>query len=107
MSEVKTVKLGTKTVTVRELTVAEIMSLVSDNGEENPGQVLTTLLQTCTSAKVEDLLPLAPSAIDPLIEAMLEVNKSFFAQNRAIGMLQTAEGLERMIKSVSVLPFMA
>jgi len=106
MSGVKTVKLGSKTVTVRELTVAEIHSLAT-GGAENPVDTIIQLLTTCSSAKPEDIPPLTPSEIDPLIEAMLEVNSRFFGQMQAIGMEEGAESLRRLIKSVSVLPFMA
>jgi len=104
MSGVKTVKLGGKTVTVRELTVAEIHALAV-GGAENPVDTIIQLLTTCTSAKPEDIPPLTPSEIDPLIEAMLEVNNRFFVQMQGIGMEETAEALRRLIRSVSVLPF--
>ena len=91
-------------VTVRELTVKEIKELFDMPEEVSPIDRLTFLLNKISSGtlKNEELLRFSPSELDGLVESMLKVNKSFFAQAERVGMMAVGEGLEKMICSVSM-----
>ena len=106
MSISKTLNLAGKNVTVRELTVQEIYDLSQLGDETNQVNTLAVLLSTATSATREDILPLAPSQLQPLIDLFLEVNSPFLGQMRAVGMKEAAAALERILGSISALPFL-
>lgn len=102
----KTVKINDTTVTVRELTVREIYDLANGSGD-NAAAAIAELLETCSTVKTEFVMELAPSELQPLIEAMIEVNRPFLDQAAAIGMDEAAAGMEKMVRSIFSLPFLA
>lgn len=105
MSLAKTVKIGDRTVMVRELTMQEILDLF----EAPDGQVINEicrLLTTCTDLERADLMPCAPSEIAPLIDGLLEVNKAFFDLAAALGMPEIAAILEKKIRGISMIAYL-
>lgn len=106
MSISKTLILAGKTITVRELTVQEIYDLSQPEDKINQVNTLAVLLTTATSATREDIMPLAPSQLQPLIDLLMEVNSPFLGQMRAVKMEDAANALERILGSISALPFL-
>ncbi len=100
-----TAKLGEKTVMVRELTLQEIHDITTA-GESSPAEAICGLLETCTNITRKDLMPCAPSDIDPLVSAISEVNQSFLDQANALGMEELAVSFANLIKSIFTIAFL-
>lgn len=97
MRNSKIVKIGAKEVTVRELTVREIDGLFAGFRTENyEPHTLDLLIEKpvtfgvvllCTGEKEEDLIDdeVTPRSIEPLYEAVLELNPSLAALGEKAG----------------------
>lgn len=105
MSMTKSVKLGAKTVSVRELTLQEIHDLTYAE-YQSEAEAIVSLVHVSTGLEHEDLMTYAPSELAELVDSMLEVNKSFFDQAAAIQAEKVAVPLERMIKAIFTLAFL-
>ena len=76
----KTVKIDSTAVTVREFTVAEISELFAMDDAASLVDRMVFMLDTCSSMNLDEIREYSPSDLQPLIDALLEVNQSFFAQ---------------------------
>lgn len=103
--ESKVVELGKEKITVRELTVKEIRDLARMPDESTVVDRLQVLLKKCAGIDPDQLLGFAPSDLQPLIDSMLEVNASFFAQAAAVGMESAGQALRKIIGAVSMIAF--
>lgn len=101
----KKIAVGGIDVTVREMTMQQISAL-SGASYENPVDQLVDLLVATTDVTREQLMPLAPSEVSGMIAAILEVNSDFLSQAKALGMTETAEAMERLIRSLFTLSFL-
>lgn len=96
-------------ITVKELTVKEILSLMQDDvlqdtSLENLKAILQDrFLPLCVEGlNLVDLIDLAPSELQTVWENFEEVNSSFFALARKAGLLQSIENIkEAIIKDFS------
>lgn len=98
MRKRKTVKIDSKEITVKELTVREIMDILNEagsTGTEDQGpadqiQDLKTLVEKhlikATDAKLEDFKEMAPSEIKEVVDAFREVNTVFFETAQRLGL---------------------
>lgn len=89
---------------VRELLLKEIEEL-GKAGQVSAASGITSLLETCTDTDADFIAGLAPSELQPLIDALLEVNASFFSQAQAVGVTEAAAGLEKLIKLIFIVAF--
>ena len=82
------VKIDDKEITVKELTVREILDVFNGLSEaSSPQEILLGDLPKLTDASAEDLVSMAPSDLETLVEAAKRVNASFFkiAQRAGLG----------------------
>lgn len=91
------VKIDDKEITVKELTVREVLDIF--NGLSDSTNIKETLLgdlPKMTDATAEELLEMAPSDLETLVEAAKRVNASFFkiAQQAGLGKM-----LERILET--------
>lgn len=89
MRVIREITIGERKVLIKELTLAEIRAWLANSA--NPVDIdlvdtiysaddllITDIPQFC-DLTVEDLVQLAPSEIDPVVQAIREVNARFFA----------------------------
>lgn len=105
MAKSKKLTVAGKEVTVSELTMQQIFDL-SGGKYENPVSQISDLLSLTTGLKREDIMPWAPSEIGEMVDAVLEVNSDFLSQANKLEMGQTAEAMERLIRSIFTLSFL-
>lgn len=105
MAKSKVVDLGRVQVTVRELTLEEIHALF-DVDEKRATDGIINMLETSTTAKRADLLKTAPSDMQPLVDALVEVNSSFLDQCRQVNNPDLADSLENLLRQVSMIAFL-
>jgi hypothetical protein len=95
-----------KTILVNELTVRQIIDLMSsEDGEELGATDLgalrkhfeAKLLPIATNLTMEELLKMAPSEIQTVYENFKEVNQSFFDLARAAGLESVFNSLKQAI----------
>lgn len=99
MGIIKIVPIGQRAFTVRELTLAQIREL--DNITLK-ADVIPYLLASGTDTTVEEILPMAPSDLEPLVDAFVEVNKSFFGQAVKVEETETARLFEMKLRLISM-----
>lgn len=90
MQKTKTMQMGQRSFTVRELPVRVIWDLVN-NGTEKTGGVdrMKNMLQLgCPDLTEEVLLDMYPSELEELWQAFEEVNASFLGVVRRVGLDQ-------------------
>lgn len=87
-------------VTVSELLLGDI-EFLSRNESDQLAQ-LVALVRLTTGLEQKDINQASPSALKPLVAAVLEVNADFFDQARALGMEESASALEKLIKSIFI-----
>lgn len=105
--KIKEVRIGKKVVTVREMSVRQIASLVDmENSEpgkdENPDDFsiselatrLDTFLSMATDTSREELLEMYPSEVEEIWNGFREVNSSFLGLAGKLGKL----GFDRLLK---------
>ena len=99
MRKRKTIKIDTREITVKELTVREILEILDEAGvqetksEDKSKDGLQDLkglvekhLAKATDATLEEFKNMAPSEIKEVFEAFREVNAVFFAAARQAGL---------------------
>lgn len=83
-----------KSVTVHELTADQIIGLLSDDALGDKGELSVANIKifgdrhlaNATDLKVEDMLSMAPSELKVVYDAFAEVNATFFAIARSVGL---------------------
>lgn len=98
MRKTKTISLEGKEITVRELTVHEILDIMNDTGmgdqtastkADGWGDLKTLVekhLIKTTDVKLEDFMDLAPSEIKEVVDGFREVNAVFFEAAQRLGL---------------------
>ena len=91
-------------VTVYELTVEQIISMMNDeavSGEDRSTNslmgMLTRNVSKCTSLTIEQAKKMAPSELKRIYEAFKEVNTVFFEVAREAGLLGLLDELKRAL----------
>ena len=104
MPQTVSVKIGDRTVMVRELLMKEIREIYT--APDRPvADAVAHLLSLCSDVQPDELLEYAPSEIAPLITAMLEVNKAFFDQAAMLKFEEVAADLKTLILKISTLAY--
>ena len=88
MQKTKTIPIGNRSFTVRELSVRTIWDLVNNSGDETVSGIdrMKDLLKLgCPDLTEETLLEMYPSEIEELWQAFEEVNASFLGVCRQMG----------------------
>lgn len=115
MRQRKTIKLDDREVTVKELTVKEILDIgnrIADQGTGTEGEGKSDNLSldaikgaldkhmglAVEGVTVTDLMEMAPSEIDQIYQAFKEVNKVFFALAHQAGLQDLVRTLQEAIK---------
>lgn len=101
----KEVKIDKRIFLAREITVEQIRQVTSSR-HETAVDAIIELLGFCSDATAAELLPLAPSEIRQLTDAVVEVNKDFFEQAALVNMKEAAGQLEKLMKSFFLIPFL-
>ena len=109
-----TVEIGPKTITVKELTVRDIINLVNDKallGPSSKGKDGTFELEALreqaeeylpkfiTGANMDDLLDMRPSELRQIYDKFMEVNNTFFAVARSVGLDQIVGQLKQAVQA--------
>jgi len=103
-----TVEIGAKTITVKELTVRDIINLANDKhllggASTQDGKFELAALRDAaeaylpkfmTGANVDDLLDMKPSDLRKIWDKFMEVNSTFFAVARSVGLGQIVDQLK-------------
>lgn len=102
-----TVTVEKFTITVKELTVREIIALANDKAlmggaSSGDGFELAALREQADKylpkfiegAEIEELLDMKPSQLKAIYEKFMEVNSTFFAVARSVGLMQIVEQLK-------------
>ena len=87
MRKRETVKIDDKEITVKELTVREILDVINNvSGGADIKEAILGDLPKLTDATLDDLVAMAPSDLETLVEAARRVNASFFKIARRAGL---------------------
>jgi hypothetical protein len=102
-----TVEIGPKTITVKELSVRDIINLVNDknllgSASSKDGFELDALREEAekylpkfiSGANMDDLLDMKPSELRRIYDKFMEINKTFFAVARTVGLDQIVAQLK-------------
>ncbi len=98
-----TVFLNDKEITVKELTVGEILDLMQSEGDADDsltafGRKADSFLQVSCGLALEDLKAFAPSQIKMLYEKFREVNQAFFDLARTLRAQEMLAGIGEELK---------
>lgn len=92
------IALAGRCITVRELSVADVRHLVTQtDGDSGLFGELLTLLDRSTGLKPDDLNPFTFSELEKLFDTIIEVNRSFFALARKMGLTGLGEKIRRIL----------
>jgi hypothetical protein len=105
MRQRKTIKIDDKEITVKELTVREIISIgdnVTNQIKEDSRDGINVLKDLLAvhfplgfdNLNLDDLLDMAPSEIDKIYQAFREVNQVFFQVAKQAGLSDLLTGLK-------------
>ncbi len=99
MRKIKTVKIDDREITIKELRVKDLISILEgDESRDVMGRV-SELLPLCSSLSVDDLREMAPSEIAQIYEAFREVNAVFFDAARQMGLSEVISALKETIRT--------
>lgn len=104
MAKSEVVDLGRTQVTVRELTLEEIKELF-DATEKSATDGIVNMMEKATTIKRADLMKMAPSDMEPMLDKLVEVNSSFLGLCRRANNHELAESLETLLSQVSLIAF--
>lgn len=92
MQKIKTVQIGKRSFTVKELPIRTIWGLLNNEQDAAEVSILDRgqglLKLACPELDIEALLDMYPSEIEELWQAFEEVNSSFLGKVRMVGMDQ-------------------
>lgn len=100
MGMTDTVAIGKRAYTVRELTLQQIRDI---DGLTSKADIIPAVVAACTDATIEELLPLAPSEIEPLVDAVVKVNAAFFRMAANAKEVEAAQLLEQKMRLISMI----
>lgn len=87
MRKTKTIKIGDREITVKELRVKDIRQILETAENENDDflKQIEGLLPLVTDLKLKDMEDMAPSELKVLWEAFREVNSDFLSLTERLG----------------------
>lgn len=100
MGMTETVAIGTRAFTVRELTLQQIRDIDELSSKV---EIIPAVVAACTDATIDELLPLAPSEIEPLVDAVVKVNAAFFRMATKTKEVEVAQLLEQKLRLISMI----
>lgn len=86
MRKQKIIKIDNKEITVKELTVKDILAMADALEKGDLKAIVNTDLHRLTDLKIDDLKEMAPSEIRLVFEAAKEVNADFLSAARKVGL---------------------
>ena len=99
MRKTKKIKVDNKEITVKELTVRELLSFVEDS-ESVSLDTLGELLEVATEGlDMSTLKEMTPSEIKQVWDAFREVNSVFFDTAKALGMGEAVAEIKKSLVS--------
>ena len=99
MRKTKRIKVDNREITVKELTVSELLSFFEE-GETLSLETLGRLLEVATEGlDMEGLKGMVPSEIKGVWEAFKEVNAVFFDTVRALGLCEAVAEIKKSLAS--------
>lgn len=105
MRQRKVVKIDEREITVKEMTIAEIMTVITDftemksTGIDDFKQQIDKILPMVSDISLEDILKLAPSEAKEIYDTVREVNAVFFDLAENIGLQKILGDLKSSIIS--------
>ena len=110
MRKIKTLKIDDREITVRELTVKQIMGLFDSAGQGDAttadlAGILKDKLGLVTDLALDDMTAMAPSELRQVWDAAKEVNADFFDLARAVGLGQTVDQVLAQLKEALLSDF--
>ena len=104
MGNSKTIELRDKPVTVRELLLCEILEITKD-AERPAVEATLDLYEAASSLTKEDIVKYYPSELQTVIDALVEVNKSFLEQAGLLKETGLPALFQGLIESPCLIPF--
>ena len=99
MRKTKKIKVDNREITVKELTVKELLSFFEE-GESLSLETLGRLLEVATEGlDIDSLKEMAPSEIKQVWDAFREVNSVFFDTAKALGMGEAVSEVKKSLVS--------
>jgi len=110
MRKIKTLKIDDREITVRELTVKQIMGLFDSAGQgdattDDLAGILKDKLSLVSDLALEDVASMAPSELRQVWDAVKEVNTDFFDLARAVGLGQAVDKVLAQLKEALLSDF--
>lgn len=105
MRQRKVIKIDEKEITIKEMTIKEIMGIVTDftemetTGIEDFKQQINKILPMVSDISLEEILKLAPSEAKEIYDIVREVNAVFFDMAEKIGLQKILGNLKNSIVS--------
>lgn len=97
MRKTKILKIDDREITIKELTLRDIYEL-TDGAKNGILPAMNVLLAKTSSLSLEDIKDFAPSEIQILYSAFLEVNSAFFQIADQLGLKQAATRVLQQIQ---------
>jgi len=110
MQKTKTIHIGTRSFTLKELPVRQVWELINNEQGEQTGfteRFQELLALACPELSKEVLLDLYPSEIEELWQGFEEVNAAFLGAIRLVGMDQAMIGAIKEVVMTSIGRFVA
>ena len=105
MRKRKVIKIDDREITIKEMTIKEIMGLASGFTEMESTNLddfkkqIDKILPMVTDISLDDIIGMAPSEANEIYEAVKEVNAVFFEMAEKIGLLKIVNGLKNSVIS--------
>jgi len=96
----KTIEIGKKTVTIKELRIQDILDLFNWTGNlsfTDLENLLKTFLPRFTDLEFHDFVKLTPSELRAAFEAFKEVNPDFLQAFKSLGLTKLVKDLKNAI----------
>lgn len=96
------VGIGKRNFTVKEITLQQIRDI---DQLQMKSDIIPAIVAACTDAAIDELLPLSPSEIEPLVDGVIKVNAAFFRMATKAKEVEVAQLLEQKIRLISMISF--
>lgn len=110
MRKIKTIKIDEREITVRELTVKQIMGIFDNAGQTGSDAndlagILKDKMALVTDLTLDDIVTMAPSELQQVWGAVKEVNTAFFELAQAAGLGQTIDKILAQLREALLSDF--
>jgi len=100
MGMTENVPVGQRNFTVREITLQQIKDIDELTVKS---AIIPAVVAACTDATMEELMTMAPSEIEPLVDAVIKVNAPFFRMATKAKEVEVAQLLEQKMRLISMI----